>query len=479
MKNPLFILSFTLVLAPSAVEGQDMGPIKLTLTANGPPTPALRCALLPELRDQIPGNAAPLYRKAADLLNKVGKNPAERSSLQELISQWEMLPPDQMPLEDVRKVLPLYKAPLEALQQATRAEYCDWEFAQRLREKGMNTLLNEILKLREAGTVLCVKARLELADDKPDLALNTLRCAFVLGKHIGDAPILFCHLIGIAITSLANNVLEQVIAHPKTPNLYWSLQSLPRPFCDIRKAFEGVRLGAHGTFPGTLELANNLEAGALKPDQITKIIEIANGLREDGLPEFAWRILLARDIHARYESAKKALIAAGRPREKVEQWPHVQVALMHAFGEFDQLMDEMHKWLEVPFWQAAPALEQIEKRIMASRRSATSLAPAFPLVPQFVPSISRLFHIRARLDRQFAALRCVEAIRLYAAEHKGQLPATLAEIKDAAIPVCPVTGKPFTYSRTGNDTAVLTAPLAPPRASNSIKPLSYELTLRR
>jgi hypothetical protein len=477
MKKLLFILSFALVLAPSAVEGQDMGPIKLTLTANPPPTPALRFALLPELRDQIPGNAAPLYRKAGELLNKIGANAAERNSVRDLLFQWESVPPDQLPRDDVRKALALYKESLAVLDMATRAEFCNWEFAQRLREQGVNTLLPEIQQIREAGTVLCVKALLELADDQPDLALNTLRSAFALAKHVGDAPVLICHFVGRAIAARVNSVLVLVIAHPKTPNLFWSLQSLPQPFLDLRKAFEGERLAVYGTFPGSLEVANNLEAGPLTPEQITKIIHTAKGLREPGLPEFAWRILLARNILANNQTAKKDLIAAGRPREKVEQWPHVQVALMQAFGEFDQFIDEMHRCQTLPFWEAAPALEQLENRIRTSRSVVTLLGPAFPLVPQFLPSTTRVIQIRAGLERQFAALRCLEAIRLYAAEHKGQLPANLAEIKDTPIPVCPVTGRPFDYRKTGDDQAVLKAPPVPKGVN--IQPLVYELTLRR
>ena len=57
-------------------------------------------------------------------------------------------------------------------------------------------------------------------------------------------------------------------------------------------------------------------------------------------------------------------------------------------------------------------------------------------------------------------------------------PATLAEIKDLPLPICPVTGQPFEYRRTGDGTAELTAPPAP-KLNPRIKPLKYHLTLRR
>jgi hypothetical protein len=59
-----------------------------------------------------------------------------------------------------------------------------------------------------------------------------------------------------------------------------------------------------------------------------------------------------------------------------------------------------------------------------------------------------------KLDSDLAILQCVEAIRSYAASHGGQLPQTLAEIKEVSLPNDAMCGAPFRYSRTGA-TAVL------------------------
>ncbi|MBM4024541.1 MAG: hypothetical protein FJ280_03940 [Planctomycetes bacterium] len=59
-----------------------------------------------------------------------------------------------------------------------------------------------------------------------------------------------------------------------------------------------------------------------------------------------------------------------------------------------------------------------------------------------------------RFDSHLTALQCVEAIRSYTASHGGQLPGTLAEITEVAIPNDPIRGEPFHYTRTGS-TAVL------------------------
>ncbi len=66
----------------------------------------------------------------------------------------------------------------------------------------------------------------------------------------------------------------------------------------------------------------------------------------------------------------------------------------------------------------------------------------------------RLGVLAKRFDRDLALLQSVEAIRSYAASHKGQLPQTLGEITEVAVPKDPMSGAMFRYTRTGA-TAVL------------------------
>src|SRR5439155_24713515 len=73
-----------------------------------------------------------------------------------------------------------------------------------------------------------------------------------------------------------------------------------------------------------------------------------------------------------------------------------------------------------------------------------------------LPALGKCMHAQARLERTLAALRVVEALRLYAADHKGQLPDKLADVTAVPLPNDPVTGKAFEYKRDG-DGAVLTA----------------------
>jgi hypothetical protein len=65
-----------------------------------------------------------------------------------------------------------------------------------------------------------------------------------------------------------------------------------------------------------------------------------------------------------------------------------------------------------------------------------------------LPDIIKLRRTQGQLEQQIALLRQVEALRLYAAEYDGKLPAQLADIT-VPLPVDPVTGKPLTYTLEG------------------------------
>lgn len=78
-----------------------------------------------------------------------------------------------------------------------------------------------------------------------------------------------------------------------------------------------------------------------------------------------------------------------------------------------------------------------------------------------------------RLDRRVAALRVVEAIRLYAASHDGKLPEELNQVTEVPVPEDPATGKPFEYRRDGA-AAVLTMP------DLGLRPIPpYRITIRK
>lgn len=82
-----------------------------------------------------------------------------------------------------------------------------------------------------------------------------------------------------------------------------------------------------------------------------------------------------------------------------------------------------------------------------------------------------------RLDQRIALLRHVEALRLYAADHGGALPAKLSDVA-VPLPDDPVTGKPFLYELAGT-TAHLRG--SPPlgQQNDAAFNIHYEVTIQK
>src|SRR5262249_1581129 len=146
----------------------------------------------------------------------------------------------------------------------------------------------------------------------------------------------------------------------------------------------------------------------------------------------------------KHEESKKALVEQGWPKEKVEAMPHLEVALLHAMAEYDRVLDDVIKWQSLP---NAEAWSKITAATNGLRKGPIVLfgnggeGPAIPLAQQLVPGYRKVFMARGRIERRLAALRCVEAIRVYAAAHDGKLPAKLDDIKEVPVPLDPVTDK--------------------------------------
>jgi len=80
-----------------------------------------------------------------------------------------------------------------------------------------------------------------------------------------------------------------------------------------------------------------------------------------------------------------------------------------------------------------------------------------PIVDQLLPAVQACRAAQVRLERDVAALRVIEALRIYAASHAGGLPTSLDEIAEVPVPLNPATGQPFLY-RLDGQTASLDLP---------------------
>jgi tetratricopeptide (TPR) repeat protein len=92
------------------------------------------------------------------------------------------------------------------------------------------------------------------------------------------------------------------------------------------------------------------------------------------------------------------------------------------------------------------------------------------------PDIRKKVHLLMnRLDRHVAALKCIEALRLYTTTHDGRFPNHLDDVKQVPVPDDPATNKPFVYTRTGAK-AVLEMPVL--KGATNKDTTRYELSLK-
>jgi hypothetical protein len=157
----------------------------------------------------------------------------------------------------------------------------------------------------------------------------------------------------------------------------------------------------------------------------------------------------------------------------VESWPVIQVVTLHSLREFRRLQDEVYKWLTLPYTEAALGVAAAERQI----RQAQARADALPFFALLSAQGNALL-TNARVERRIAALRCVEALRLYAAAHDGKLPASLDLLTEVPVPADPLTGKSFRYTSSGASFTLW----GPPRQNEMpaiYNVINYQVTLRR
>jgi hypothetical protein len=161
---------------------------------------------------------------------------------------------------------------------------------------------------------------------------------------------------------------------------------------------------------------------------------------------------------------------SGKSAGEVEAMPPAQVLLLYIAGTYTDLRDEFFKLAYLPFPQAHRLWPAAEKRVHSAKAGEGAL-----LARELLPTIDKVLMAQVRLGRRLALLRSVEALRLYAASHGGQLPDSLDQVTDAPIPLDPGTGKPFEYHRDGV-TATLSSRLPGEPLENT--GLRYRLTMR-
>lgn len=438
--------------------------IRLKVQPAAAPVPALKYRLLPDASELQPGNAVTAYYRSFAL----GFSLHRHAAIQEEIDAWL-----QAHSEKKRPKVPadlhflMNDWALQQVDRGARCEVCAWELSERVRQEGFALVLPEPHLLHVWAKLLTIRCHLELEAGDLTKAMYTCRTGLALARHIAEAPVMLTLLTGISIAVMMLENVQDIIATPGSPNLYWALTELPRPFVDLRRPLQGDLLGS-----GITSSQAELEKG---PVSLERLAELQERLRQitfymgDRFSAEHYREAATFITLKGYPFARRWLLAQGKPAEEVERLPTFQVVLLYSLAEYRRLSDDFLKLHSLPYWQARPLLETYDRQVRSSRVASHT----FPFAAALLPAYAKVMTARMRVERHIDALRVVEALRLHAAKH-GSWPASLDEIAEVPIPWDCCTGKPFEYRRDGNKASILGPAMAPPLFQNAIH---YELTL--
>jgi hypothetical protein len=286
---------------------------------------------------------------------------------------------------------------------------------------------------------------------------------FAMARHMGEHPTLIGDLVGMAIAFVAIGPLEEMLSQEGCPNLYWALTNLPSPLVSMDMGWDGERVMI------SAELHDLDENAPMSAEQIQKLITHIDFLRrlEGGKLKKSTRSWLnSRNKDEKLlQAARRRLVEVGLSEERLARFPADQVLLLDEKREYEVTRDDAVKLMKLPMWQVETLIRQIKP---ANKESLFGfLATAFEKVRR----------AQGRLEQRIALLRHVEALRLYAADHDGNLPEKLSDIA-VPLPSDPVTGKPFRYETEGA-TAHLRG--SPPKGEekNPAYNLHYEVTIQK
>ncbi len=330
----------------------------------------------------------------------------------------------------------------------------------------MDLPLLELGRLQLLGPALQVRFRAEVAGRRFDDAVRTAKTMFALARHLGDHPTESANLVGLSVAHLAVGTLEEMVQQPGCPNLYWALTDLPCPLVDLRKGLQGNR----ALVAADLRLLR--DDAPMDDGQVEKFVSRLSGLlsfaREQAgeaprnlRTELAVRVKDAERVRA----AQGRLIESGSAEDLVRKLPSAQVILLDEKLDYETRRDEAMKLLGLAPWQ-------IDALTVSKEPTHSEEGLFADLMPQVISDR----RTQGRLEQRIGLLRHVEALRLYAVDHDGGLPRTLAQIT-VPLPDNPFTGKPFVY-KVEEATGHLCG--SPPRGEeqNPCFNVRYEITIQ-
>lgn len=431
--------------------------------AIGPAVPALKYEFAVDPLDRRDGNAAILYLQAGLLVNSDMEDVVDNAN--DNYTMYHKSPANDRRLLDlISSNKPLF----ELLNAAARCNQCDWNTA----GKGLSfeSQTPWWKRARTLVNLLRAHCRQQLDSGDPEGAVQTIRLEYALGRNVGKGTPLVAALVGTGITAVASDSAGELCARPDSPNLYWAFLSLPHPVVSLRDAMDGERQWHLAQFPLLAKGRNGGITGDDWPLYVKELAEFSAATHPPNQGPNRVVDQLALGIAAmpgasRYYSETRHLSL-----EQVSKIDSQLVLATYFLEQYQIAIDEQTKIFSLPLNEALERSEKLPARLKELGIDETNLASGI------IPALERVPQVFGRPERTEAALTTIEALRAYAADHGGQLPAKLEDVTDTPVPVNPMTGKMFDY-RVENGTATISDTTSPGSGGEKGYPLVYTLRI--
>lgn len=208
------------LISPTDDTTDEIHVYRMTVSPAVEPRPALKYHLLTPAVDQINANAATFYYKSMvydgpDLLGQMNSN---AKGLEDAIDNWLEMPLNELPQDEINGRVAWLSdhTNWRPLLESAHCDHCDW--GDLIQQEGAITLLPQAQKMRTTARGLCLKVRLETAQNKFGDAIETLRVGYALSRNLSRSTTLVQNLVGMAIEGILNEQTRTFIA-TKTPQI--------------------------------------------------------------------------------------------------------------------------------------------------------------------------------------------------------------------------------------------------------------------
>lgn len=424
----------------------------LQIHAAAEPVPALHYRFWPDRFEMVSGNTfVPFQRSMIMLLEQQHSAGAEDPFVKNF-NQWMDGPLDELPKQEVSKYLDSQRVVMTELHRAMRMRDSHYELGiDDLR--GLETvelLLPEFQNMRQLARLLILETRLALAEGRTDDAIRSIRVGFRMGEATGNAAdLLISRLVGVAISGMMLNQVEQLMQTPDSPNLYWALASLPDSIWSMDTALQFEASIASRVFPELSRLPTDDVEPAVWRSRLTRAVADMQSLGGPGVGtgDAEARMIAGAMVVALTEPSRAQLIASGMEAERVAAMSPSEAIVRATAGEINRIQDDFAKWLLLPDSIRMQYTDRSEATIQSNSRPTAGVGNLAGMAAGLLmPAITAANNAGLRTRQTIARLATIEAIRDYAATH-GQLPETLDQLTNLPAWPDPFTQQPFEYQR--------------------------------